>query len=65
MTEDVELSKEFDDLKTKTVKMLSNITESLDDITSKKIQETIESVKNEIYSKINYVRLFNLYNNIS
>jgi hypothetical protein len=44
---------------------LSNITESLDDITSKKIQETIESVKNEIYSKINYVRLFNLYNNIS
>jgi hypothetical protein len=65
MTEDVELSKEFDDLKTKTVKMLSNITESLDDITSKKIQETIESVKNEIYSKINYVRLFNLYNNLS
>jgi hypothetical protein len=65
MTEDVELSKEFDDLKTKTVKMLSNITESLDNITSKKIQETIESVKNEIYSKINYVRLFNLYNNIS
>ena len=65
MTEDVELSKEFDDLKNKTVKMLSNITESLDDITSKKIQETIESVKNEIYSKINYVRLFNLYNNLS
>lgn len=65
MTEDVELSKEFDELKTKTVKMLSNINESLDEITTKKLQETIESVKNEIYSKINYVRLFNLYNNLS
>jgi len=65
MTEDVELSKEFEELKSKTIKALSNITESLDDITSKKIQETIESVQNEVYSKINYVRLFNLYNNVN
>lgn len=65
MTEDVELSKEFEELKSKTIKALSNITESLDDITSKKLQETIESVQNEIYSKINYVRLFNLYNNVN
>lgn len=65
MTEDTELSKEFDELKNNTIKMLSNITESLDDITTKKIQETIDTVKNEVYSKINYVRLFNLYNNLS
>jgi hypothetical protein len=65
MTEDVELSKEFDELKNKTIKLLSNINESLDDITTKKIQETIQSVKDEVYSKINYVRLFNLHNNLS
>ena len=65
MTEDVELSKEFSELKEKTIKMLSNITESLDEITTKKLQETIESVKDEVYSKINYVRLYNLYNNLS
>jgi hypothetical protein len=65
MTEDIELSKEFEELKSKTIKALSNITESLDDITSKKLQETIQSVQNEIYSKINYVRLFNLYNNVN
>ena len=65
MTEDIELSKEFDELKNNTIKMLSNITESLDDVTTKKIQETIDTVKNEVYSKINYVRLFNLYNNLS
>jgi hypothetical protein len=64
MTEDSELSKEFSELKDKTIQALSNITESFDDVTSKKLQETIETVKNEIYSKINYVRLYNLYNNL-
>lgn len=64
MTEDSELSKEFSELKDKTIRALSNITESFDDVTSKKLQETIETVKNEIYSKINYVRLYNLYNNL-
>lgn len=64
MTEDVELSKEFDELKSKTIGKLSNITESLDDITSKKLQETIEQVQSDTFSKINYVRLFNLYNNL-
>ena len=64
MTEDVELSKEFDDLKSKTIGKLSNITESLDDITSKKLQETIEQIQSDTFSKINYVRLYNLYNNL-
>jgi hypothetical protein len=64
MTEDVELSKEFDELKSKTVGKLSNITESLDDVTSKKLQETIEQVQSDTFSKINYVRLYNLYNNL-
>lgn len=64
MTEDVELSKEFDELKSKTIGKLSNITESLDDITSKKLQETIDQIQSDTFSKINYVRLYNLYNNI-
>ena len=64
MTEDVELSKEFDELKSKTIGKLSNITESLDEITSKKLQETIEQVQSDTFSKINYVRLFNLHNNL-
>jgi hypothetical protein len=64
MTEDVELSKEFDELKSKTIGKLSNITESLDDVTSKKLQETIEQVQSDTFSKINYVRLYNLHNNL-
>lgn len=64
MTEDVELSKEFDELKSKTIGKLSNITESLDDVTIKKLQETIEQVQSDTFSKINYVRLFNLHNNL-
>ena len=64
MTEDVELSKEFDELKSKTIGKLSNITESLDEITSKKLQETIEQVQSDTFSKINYVRLYNLHNNL-
>lgn len=64
MTEDVELSKEFDELKSKTIGKLSNITESLDDITSKKLQETIQQIESDTFSKINYVRLYNLYNNL-
>ena len=64
MTEDVELSKEFDELKSKTIGKLSNITESLDEITSKKLQETIEQIQSDTFSKINYVRLYNLHNNL-
>ena len=64
MTEDVELSKEFDELKSKTIGKLSNINESLDDITSKKLQETIDQIQSDTFSKINYVRLYNLYNNL-
>ena len=65
MTEDVELSKEFEELKTKTINSLSGINESMDDITTKKLQETINQIKGEEFSKINYVRLYNLYNNIN
>jgi hypothetical protein len=65
MTEDVELSKEFEDLKVKTIHSLSGINESMDDITTKKLQETINQIKGEEFSKINYVRLYNLYNNIN
>ena len=64
MTEDVELSKEFDELKSKTIGKLSNVNESLDDITEKKIQETIKQIESDTFSRINYVRLYNLYNNI-
>lgn len=64
MTEDVELSKEFDELKSKTIGKLSNITESLDDITSKKLRETIDQIQSDTFSKINYVRLYNLHNNL-
>ena len=64
MTEDVELSKEFDELKSKTIGKLSNITESLDGITSKKLQETIDQIQSDTFSKINYVRLYNLHNNL-
>jgi len=65
MTEDVELSKEFEDLKVKTINSLSGINESMDDITIKKLQETINQIKGEEFSKINYVKLYNLYNNIN
>lgn len=64
MTEDVELSKEFDELKSKTIGKLSNIRESLDDVTSKKLQETIDQIQSDTFSKINYVRLYNLHNNL-
>ena len=64
MTEDVELSKEFDELKSKTIGKLSNIRESLDDVTNKKLQETIEQIQSDTFSKINYVRLYNLHNNL-
>lgn len=64
MTEDVELSKEFDELKSKTIGKLSSVNESLDDITEKKIQETIKQIESDTFSRINYVRLYNLYNNI-
>lgn len=65
MTEDTELSKEFDELKTKTIHSLSNLNESMDESTTKKLQETIQQIKSEVFSKINYVKLYNLYNNIN
>ena len=65
MTEDTELSKEFEELKTKTIHSLSNLNESMDESTTKKLQETIQQIKGEIFSKINYVKLYNLYNNIN
>ena len=65
MTEDAELSKEFEELKTKTINSLSNLNESMDESTTKKLQETINQIKGEEFSKINYVRLYNLYNNIN
>ena len=65
MTEDTELSKEFDELKTKTIHSLSNLNESMDESTTKKLQETIQQIKGEVFSKINYVKLYNLYNNIN
>ena len=53
------------ELKTKTIHSLSGINESMDDITTKKLEETINQIKGEEFSKINYVRLYNLYNNIN
>jgi hypothetical protein len=64
MTEDTELSKEYTDLKTKTIDALSNITSVEDELTKNKLTETIQQINSEEYSKINYVRLYSLYNNI-
>lgn len=64
MTEDTELSKEFTDLKSKTIDALTNITSVEDEVTKNKLTETIQQIQNEEYSKINYVRLYSLYNNI-
>jgi len=64
MTEDTELSKEFTDLKSKTLESLSKITSVEDDVTKNKLTETIELIQKEEYSKVNYVRLYSLYNNI-
>jgi hypothetical protein len=64
MTEDTQLSEEFNELKTKTIEALSQIS-SVDDVdTNNKLQETITQIKQDEYSKINYVRLYSLYNNI-
>ena len=57
--------KEFEELKTKTIHSLSNLNESMDESTTKKLQETIQQIKGEVFSKINYVKLYNLYNNIN
>jgi hypothetical protein len=64
MTEDTELSKEYTDLKTKTIDALSNIASVEDELTKNKLTETIQQINSEEYSKINYVRLYSLYNNI-
>ena len=63
MTEDTELSKEFDSLKEKTIETLSSLNEN-DEDTKRKLQETINQIKEDVYSKINYVRLYNLYSNL-
>lgn len=63
MTEDADLEVEYNDLKNKTISSL-NIIESEDDVTKTKLQETISQIQKDEYSKINYVRLFALYNNI-
>jgi hypothetical protein len=43
---------------------LSKITSVEDDVTKNKLTETIELIEKEEYSKVNYVRLYSLYNNI-
>lgn len=64
MTEDTQLSEEFDQLKTKTIQSLEKISSVNDDVTNNKLQETINQIKQDEYSKINYVRLYSLYNNL-
>jgi hypothetical protein len=64
MTEDTQLTVEFEDLKTKTVDALRKIS-SDDELTQNKLNETIEQVSQDNYSKINYVRLYNLFNNLN
>lgn len=63
MTEDTDLQVEYNELKEKTISSLTLI-ESEDDVTKTKLQETISQIKKDEYSKINYVRLYSLYNNI-
>lgn len=64
MTEDTQLSEEFTELKTKTIEALTQISSANDDVTKNKLQETINQIQQDEYSKINYVRLYSLYNNI-
>jgi hypothetical protein len=64
MTEDTQLSEEFTELKTKTIEALTQISSTNDDVTKNKLQETINQIQQDEYSKINYVRLYSLYNNI-
>jgi hypothetical protein len=64
MTEDTQLSEEFDQLKIKTIQSLEKISSVNDDVTNNKLEETINQIKQDGYSKINYVRLYSLYNNI-
>lgn len=64
MTEDTQLSEEFDQLKNKTIESLERISSSNDVETNNKLQETINQIKQDEYSKINYVRLYSLYNNL-
>ena len=63
MTEDTDLEIEYNELKNKTISSLNGV-ESEDDVTKTKLQETIGQIEKDEYSKINYVRLFSLYNNI-
>ena len=63
MTEDTDLEIEYNELKNKTIYSLNGV-ESEDDVTKTKLQETIGQIEKDEYSKINYVRLFALYNNI-
>jgi hypothetical protein len=63
MTEDADLEIEYNTLKNKTISSLNGV-ESEDDVTKTKLQETIGQIEKDEYSKINYVRLFALYNNI-
>jgi myo-inositol-1-phosphate synthase len=63
MTEDTDLEIEYNELKNKTISSLNGV-ESEDDVTKTKLQETIGQIEKDEYSKINYVRLFALYNNI-
>lgn len=63
-SKDEELIPIFEETKTKTLDKLSTINENLDEATSLKLQETIDRVKGETFTKKNYVKLLSLYESL-
>jgi len=61
---DEDLISIFEDTKSKTLNKLDTLNENLDETTSLKLQETIDRVKSEDFSKKNYVKLLSLYESL-
>ena len=58
------LSNIFEETKSKTLDRLSKLNENLDESTSLKLQETIDRVKSDVFTKKNYVKLLSLYESL-
>jgi hypothetical protein len=54
----------FEETKSKTLDKLSKLNENLDESTSLKLQETIDRVKTDTFTKKNYVKLLSLYESL-
>ena len=63
-SKDEELIPIFEETKSKTLDRLSKLNENLDESTSLKLQETIDRVKSDVFTKKNYVKLLSLYESL-